>query len=64
MPIVKYQSFSKSSHHASVSARSQYLLHDGRAVFQETLNVGLEGWPEAMDAERRIFGKDDGRLFT
>jgi len=64
MPIVKYQSFTKSSHHPSVSARSEYLLRDGRAVLQETLNVGLEGWPEAMDAERRIFGKDDGRLFT
>lgn len=63
MPIVKYQSFSKSSHHASVSARSQYLLRDDRAVLQETLNVGLEGWPQAMDADRRIFDKDDGRLF-
>ena len=62
MPIVKFQSFSKTSHHPSVARRSQYLLKDGRAVLQSTLNVGPD-WPRAMDEERKIYGTDGGVLF-
>lgn len=62
MPVVKYQSFTKSSHHSSVAQRSQYLLRDSRAVLQATLNVGPD-WPQAMDNERKLYDKDKGVLF-